>query len=138
MDLRLPTTASGQLAHRLIGSKRSLQRKSVRIDGRSTAGKQIRALIKTYSAAIGEAAREPLTMARIRELSEIEVLCARVRADAINGKVQGSVWGMMFELGRMTNTASRLRDKLGLSAVPADIVPTIDELLAQADNEDAA
>ena len=54
------------------------------------------------------------------ELCEIETLVAQLRADVLNGEIKGAIVATLFELTRLTNTASRLRESLGLNAEPPD------------------
>jgi hypothetical protein len=76
-------------------------------------------------------AADPLVAFRIVELSEIDVLVAQLRADALNGEIKGSVVAALFELTRLSNTAARLRESLGLNAKPPEILPSLDELLGE-------
>jgi hypothetical protein len=137
VNINLPTTASGQIARRTIGNRRSTQRRRVRLDGRLKPAQEIKRRVAVCWKALGGVSSDALVRARVTELCEIETLVAQLRADALNGEIQGSVIAALFELNRLTNTANRMRDKLGLGAPPSDVVPTIDEILAQ-DDEDAA
>lgn len=136
VNLNFSTTAAGQLARRSFGNRRSIQRRRVRIDGRLKPGQEIKRRVATYRKALGQAARDPLVLARIVELSELETLTAKVRADVLNGEVAGSVWSVLFELNRFTNTIGRLRQSLGLNAAPSDadgIVPTLEDFMRAAE-----
>ena len=114
------TTSAGQIARRSLGNARSIKRRRVRLDGRLKPAQEIKRRVGTYRKAIGEAAREPLVLARVVELCEIETLVAQLRADVLNGEIKGAIVATLFELTRLTNTASRLRESLGLNAEPPD------------------
>jgi hypothetical protein len=77
--LNFSTTAAGQLARRYTGTKRSVQRRRVRLDGRFRFSKDIKRRFRIYASALGEAAYEPAIKVRLIELCELEVLAARLR-----------------------------------------------------------
>jgi hypothetical protein len=113
VNINLPTTASGQIARRTIGNRRSIQRRRVRLDGRLKPAQEIKRRVAICWKALGGVSSDALIRARVTELYEIETLVAQLRADALNGEIQGSVIAALFELNRLTNTANRMRDKLG-------------------------
>jgi hypothetical protein len=125
-DLHFSTTAAGQIARRSLGNRRSIQRRHVRIDGRLRPAQEIKRRVKAYWKALGGVSKDALVRARVQELCEIETLVAQLRADALNGDFNGAVVALLFETTRLTNTANRLRDQLGLNAKPE--LPEIVEL----------
>ena len=100
-----------------------------RVDGRSAQAKQIKQKLAFYTAQLGgyvtEQRRRDLT-----ELAETETLLDLLRAAALNGDRVD-----LTALNRLINTKNRLRSFLGLTTPPCDAVPTIDEVLAQADGD---
>jgi hypothetical protein len=129
VDLNFSTTAAGQIARRSLGNRRSVQRRLVRLDGRLKPAQEIKSRVATYRKVIGQAARDPLVLARIVEVAELETLTAQIRADVLNGEVAGSVWSVLTELTRFTNTIARLRQGLGLNTEP--IEPSLQALLEE-------
>jgi hypothetical protein len=93
-----------------------VKRRRARIDGRFKPAIEIRHRIAVYSRAIGRAAKDPLTKARIAELAELEVLTSELRAAGLRGELRGSF--ELFHLSRFSNSCVRLRASLGLNAEP--------------------
>jgi hypothetical protein len=79
--LSLPTKNARQIARNMTANGRW----SARIDGRSAAAKAIKRLVATYTAEIDKA-DNPLISRRIRELAELEILTAALRARALRGE----------------------------------------------------
>jgi hypothetical protein len=99
-----------------MGTDRSVKRRHVRIDGRYKPAIEIKRRVKQYRQAIGQGARDPLVLARIHELCELEVLTSELRAAGLRGETFSR--NDLFELVRLTNTANRLRLGLGLLVEP--------------------
>ena len=102
-----------------------------RVDGRSAQARQIKQKLAFYVAQLGGHATEQVRH-NLTELAETETLLDLIRAAALNGDRVD-----LTALNRLINTTNRLRRLFGLDAPLSDVVPTIDEILAQAD-EDAA
>jgi hypothetical protein len=127
VDLHFQRVQGGTTAAKYIRSARTYRRRIVRIDGRSRAFQAIKLKVQQYTRAIGHAAKEPLTRARIVELAELEVLTSELRAAGLRGEANNFD---LFQLARFTNTANRLRQALGLNTTPEPELPTLDQLLA--------
>jgi hypothetical protein len=113
--LSFPTTQSGATARKYLGTRRTQNRKRVRVDGRTRCAQQIKYKLALYSKQLG-GIKDPLMKLRLLELVELEVLTSEMRARGLKGEV-GSF--DLFQLNRFTNTIARLRAGLGLAAEPS-------------------
>jgi hypothetical protein len=82
-----------------------------RYDGRSATACRIRALVKEYSNALGDAARNPMMTAAIRRASELQALAESARADAVRNGTFDPI-----ALARIEGIADRARRALNLDA----------------------
>jgi signal transduction protein with GAF and PtsI domain len=108
--LALPTKDSARLAHRSLRNGRWI----ARIDGRSSAAKAVRKLERAYRAQVANA-DDPLVSRRIRELCELEVLLAALRAEGLRGAPDPA-----GTVPRYANLIARQRAALGLGVEPSD------------------
>jgi hypothetical protein len=95
---------------------------------------QVKQKVAAYSKALGKRAADPVTKARVQELAELEVLASELRGAGLRGELRESFW--LYQVGRFTNSADRLRRGLGLHAKPDPydgIVPTLDEFMRAAE-----
>jgi hypothetical protein len=118
VNLNFSTTQAGQTARKYLRTPRSVRRRHHRIDGRVRAAQAIKLKVHQYTRAIGAAAKDPLTKARIAELAELEVLTSELRAAGLRGEKVNTF--DLYQLTRFTNTINRLRESLGLNAAPSD------------------
>ena len=103
-----------------------------RINGNTREGRQIKRLVALYTKLFDGELTE-LVRRDILELAETETLLDLLRASALTG---GRI--DLTALNRLINTKQRLRASLGLGGpMPDASVPTIEEMLAQADEADA-
>jgi hypothetical protein len=123
--LHFSTTQAGQTWRRINGTARSKRRREVRVDGRLRQWLQVKAKVAEYSKALGKRARDAVVKARIQELAELEVLASELRGAGLRGELRDSFW--MYQVGRFTNSADKLRQNLGLHAKPTE--PEIPEIL---------
>jgi hypothetical protein len=109
---------------------RRSDRERRRYDGRSATACRIRALVKQYAAALGDAARNPMTVAAIRRASELQALAEEARAAAVRSGVFGPI-----ALARIEGIADRARRALDLDHKAREPVhvPLRERLLAEAE-----
>ena len=86
VDLHFSAVQSGTTATKYLRNPRSYRRRYVRVDGRSRAYQAIKLKVHQYTRAIGAAAKDPLTKARIVELAELEVLTSELRAAGLRAR----------------------------------------------------
>jgi hypothetical protein len=116
IQLRFPNDQSGATARKYLGTRRTQNRKRVRVDGRTRCAQQIKYRLALYSKQLGGVVKDPLVKTRLLELCELEVLTSEMRARGLKGAVTSFD---LFQLNRFTNTIARLRTGLGLAAEPS-------------------
>jgi hypothetical protein len=120
----------GPIAFGLRRRRSKTRHYSPRLDGRSAEARRIKSLVKLYRDHLGGAV-DAIKAVDIQRLAECECLCEHLRAVGLRG--ESIDW---FALNRFEGLTRRLRASLGLyTAIPEPPCPTIDELLAQADDE---
>jgi hypothetical protein len=127
----IASLVTGPIAFGLRRRRSKTRHYSPRLDGRSAEARRIKALVKLYRDHLGDV--DAIKAVDIQRLAEMETLCASLRASGLRGEPID--W---LALNRFEGLCRRLRSNLGLyGAVHEPPCPTVDELLAQAD-EDAA
>ena len=115
------------IATRSSADTAPVRRRLARIDGRSKAGRRVKALIRAYSERLNNSA-DALIQADVARLAECETLCEQLRAQALRGEPTD-----LLGLNRLEGTARRLRAALGLNAPPQPELPTLDQMLREID-----
>ena len=115
------------IATRSSADTAPVRRRLARIDGRSKAGRRVKALIRAYNERLNNTA-DVLIQADVARLAECETLCEQLRAQALRGEPTD-----LLGLNRLEGTARRLRAALGLNAPPQPELPTLDQMLREID-----
>jgi hypothetical protein len=97
-----------------------------RYDGRSATACRIRVLIKEYTSALGDAARNPMTVAAIRRASELQALAEEARAAAVRTGLFDPV-----ALARIEGIADRAVRRLDLGGKRQPDVNPFDKYVAE-------
>src|SRR6516164_3508235 len=115
------------IATRSSADTAPVRRRLARIDGRSKAGRRVKALVRAYSERLNNSA-DALIQADVARLAECETLCEQLRAQALRGEPTD-----LLGLNRLEGTSRRLRAALGLNAPPQPELPTLDQMLREID-----
>jgi len=106
---------------------RRSDRERRRYDGRSALGCRIRVLVKEYSAALGEAASNPMIAAAIKRAAELQALAEEARAAAVRNGAFDPI-----ALARIEGCADRAVRRLRLDHYEPPL-PLLSELLEGAE-----
>jgi hypothetical protein len=103
---------------------RRSDRERRRYDGRSSTAVRIRALVKEYTAIVGDAADNTTMAAAIRRAAELQALAEDARAAAVRNGVFDPI-----ALARIEGIADRAKRALNLDRKPDDGVSDLDRYL---------
>jgi hypothetical protein len=106
---------------------RRLRSERRRFDGRSPTAVRIRALVRQYTAAVGDGASNPMMAAAIKRAAELQALAEEARAKAVRNGTFDPI-----ALARIEGVADRAVRRLRLDQYEPPL-PTLEELLEGAE-----